>query len=369
MIILSATKNNTQSLFFVCFLFCRHGAHIMMAASTKQLFLGSSKLACCKIYIPMNVSFLFSLVLAELLLLLGNFSLSLTVRAFTPVALATNKNSPTSEWRRIFSRSRSSNRRTKRGMSSTDADNREKDDEDQHLSRQNERTMITILGLGSLLSERSSRVTFPNLEKFRLGRVPNYRRVFGHPASIFFQRGLANVETKEYSSLAAEYCEGHPGFICSVFQVPSEGVMLPNGIPSRAFLEREEEFDIVQVPFIDFGKSKTEISSHSKGILCTRFTDVGYVERWGGERFDEHYKKYGIDTIWGFRNDSGLRPCQVYLRHCYLAAKKMGDECFDSFLDETVLVDRTTTVREYVSRHPQVVETFPPPGFEERYSG
>ena len=48
---------------------------------------------------------------------------------------------------------------------------------------------ITILGFGSLLSEQSSRTTFPDLTNFRLGRVRNYRRVFGHPASIFFQRG------------------------------------------------------------------------------------------------------------------------------------------------------------------------------------
>merc|ERR1719491_669033 len=64
---------------------------------------------------------------------------------------------------------------------------------------------VTILGLGSLLSERSSRTTFPDLTNFRLGRVSNkYRRVFGHPASIFFQRGLANKHTKEFSSLSAE---------------------------------------------------------------------------------------------------------------------------------------------------------------------
>ena len=46
----------------------------------------------------------------------------------------------------------------------------------------------TILGFGSLLSEQSSRLTFPDLENFRLVRVPNYRRLMQHPASIFFQR-------------------------------------------------------------------------------------------------------------------------------------------------------------------------------------
>ena len=35
----------------------------------------------------------------------------------------------------------------------------------------------TILGFGSLLSEQSSRLTFPDLENFRLVRVPNYRRL------------------------------------------------------------------------------------------------------------------------------------------------------------------------------------------------
>ena len=36
---------------------------------------------------------------------------------------------------------------------------------------------VTIVGLGSLLSERSSRTTFPNLANFRLARIDGYRRV------------------------------------------------------------------------------------------------------------------------------------------------------------------------------------------------
>lgn len=246
---------------------------------------------------------------------------------------------------------------------------------------------VTILGLGSLLSEKSSRTTFPQLKNFRLGRVSNcYRRVFGHPASIFFQRGLANQETKEFSSLSAE--EFAPdsadsqylgGFICSVFEVPREQVYKDEegsdgkitAKPIGAFLEREEEFDIVEVPFVDFSdKDGSADVPMKKGVLCTRYTDEGFVERWGENRFEENYGKYGIQTIWGWKRDSGLRPCRVYLRHCYLAAKSMGKECFDSFLDETFLVDRTTTIREYIDQHPGLIEnTVPPPGFEERYNG
>lgn len=250
-------------------------------------------------------------------------------------------------------------------------------------------TTVTILGLGSLLSERSSRSTFPDLTNFRLGRISNrYRRVFGHPASIFFQRGLADQGTKEFSSLSAEEfvpddpnAEYQGGFVCSVFEVPREQVYKDvqgsdgsiTTKPTGAFLEREEEFDIVEVPFVEFSDydgSNSVFEAAKKGTLCTRYTDEGFVERWGTERFDENYGKYGIQSIWGWQRDSGLRPCRVYLRHCYLAAQSMGQECFDSFLDETFMVDRTTTIREYINKNPGLIEnTIPPPGFEQRYSG
>lgn len=49
---------------------------------------------------------------------------------------------------------------------------------------------LTLVGFGSLLSETSSRATFPTLDRFRLGRVQGFRRVFRHPAAIFFERGM-----------------------------------------------------------------------------------------------------------------------------------------------------------------------------------
>ena len=209
-------------------------------------------------------------------------------------------------------------------------------------------------------------MTFPELENFRLGRVPNYRRVFGHPASIFFERGIANLETKEISSLSAEPCQEHPGFVCSIFEVPNNDMMKDNGVPSQAFLEREEEFNIVS------GVAYHDLDDPNKtgtGILCTSSDDATYLSRWGEEHFQKQYKQYGVDTIWGWKRDSGLRPCAVYLRHCYLAAKSMGDACFDSFMDETFLVDRETKLRDYVAENPQVLEVEPPPELVGRYSG
>jgi hypothetical protein len=227
---------------------------------------------------------------------------------------------------------------------------------------------LTILGFGSLLSERSSRMTFPDLSNFRLARVPNYRRVFGHPTSIFFQRGIANIETKEMSSLSAEPLEGYSGFICAVFEIPNKD-MMEDGLPSQAFLEREEEFSIIEVPYTNLEEESGTTETVKKGILCAASTDEAYFKRWGSERFDDHFRKYGIEQIWGWPGDSGLRPCPVYMRHCYLAAEKMGHECFNSFLDDTYLVDRETTLRGYLEKNPEVLDCSPPSELAERYCG
>lgn len=262
---------------------------------------------------------------------------------------------------------------------------------------------ITILGFGSLLSIKSARLTFPSLQNFRLGRIPNHRRVFSHPASIFFQRGIARMDTLEMSSLSAEYKEGH-SFICSVFEVPNEGLtaIASDGegtgewIPSRAFLEREEEFEIAMVPYEEFGlnddcaasgvprRRETSVSSTASvsasnstasddtvkyGVLCRRSTDESYLAHWGEAHFQKQYLDYGVKTIWNWDEDSGLRPCQVYTRHCVLASEGIGGACQDSFLDDTYLVDRRTTLRDYLNQYPEIMTTEPPEELKERYGG
>ena len=214
----------------------------------------------------------------------------------------------------------------------------------------NDDEWTTVLGLGSLLSETSSRVTFPDLKNFRLGRVANYRRIFGHSPAVFYKRGIANPETKELSSLSAEFVDGHPGFMCTVFEVPSE-IMMEGGIPGEAYREREEEFDIQSVPYQDLSSGTVH-----KGILCVKWSDEAYIEYWGQERFDEKYTKQGIPTIWGWSPDSGLRPCRKYFQLCLKAAMEMGQECYNSFLDETFLVDRATTIRTYLDQYPSILE-------------
>ncbi|KAL1495878.1 hypothetical protein AB1Y20_014522 [Prymnesium parvum] len=220
--------------------------------------------------------------------------------------------------------------------------------------------VVTVIGLGSLLSERSARATFPTLRNFRLGRVHGYRRCFAHPAGIFFTRGIADLETKQIASLSAEPCEG-ASFVCTVFEVEDEGM--------DRFREREEEFELVHAPVHSLSEGNPSSDAQLTGLLCCRSTDDAYIARWGEERFEQLYRRVGVPTIWGYAPDSGLRPCAVYLRHCVLAAQKMGDLCLDSFLDDTYLIDRTTTLREYLAANPHVMATLPPPDLQERYGG
>ena len=48
--------------------------------------------------------------------------------------------------------------------------------------------LIGVIGFGSLLSEKSARSTFDTVERFRIGTVQHYRRIFSHVAPIFLER-------------------------------------------------------------------------------------------------------------------------------------------------------------------------------------
>merc|ERR1712039_602520 len=108
------------------------------------------------------------------------------------------------------------------------------------------------------------------------------------------------------------------------------------------------------------------------GFMCTRNTDEKLKETSLWERYVKYLQPaYGNVTVWGWASDSGLRPCPVYARHCVLAVQKEGVPSYvtNSFLDETCLIDRRTTLRTYLDENPHVMESVPPEEFRERYSG
>lgn len=215
--------------------------------------------------------------------------------------------------------------------------------------------LMTVAGFGSLLSERSARTTFPNLQNFRPGRLLGWRRVFAHTADVFFNRGIARPETGEISSLSCEPCPGGD-LVVALFEVPFN----PEAV--SAFIAREHEFRFVAVRPLTLDGSQRD----RMAVLCAANTDERYKSRrCPPPEWERRWARHGVDRVW--RDD--VLPCRVYLRHCVLAAKSFCPEAYDSFLDATTLADRKTTVREYLRLHPVILTELPPPELAERYSG
>jgi hypothetical protein len=220
----------------------------------------------------------------------------------------------------------------------------------------------TIVGFGSLISEKSSRTTFPDLKNFRYVRVHGYRRVFSHPAAIFFERGIADLSTKRIASLSIEKASGG-SFIGTAFEVSNkEGPDM--------FIKREEEFGFELIDFEPIHFSDSNNSNSLTGLACVASNDETYISRWGMERFIQRYVSEGINSIWGWNHpDSEILPCSIYLRHVYLACQSAGEDVLSSFLDQTYLVDRVTTIRNYIDKNPDILLLVPPESLRERYNG
>lgn len=203
--------------------------------------------------------------------------------------------------------------------------------------------------------------------------------MFAHTAPIFFERGIARLDTLEISSLS---CEEAPdcSIVVAVFDVPNTPEM------NAAFLDREHEFRFLAVrptmipdateeassPTVSSGcaSSVHHAADHTESeplaVICGRWTDAEYKKRrCPPPEFKRRFTDHGVDQVW--RDD--VLPCRVYLRHCVLAAKGLGPAAEDSFLDATFLSDRRTTVRQYLAQHPEIMEEEPPEIVADRYSG
>ncbi|CAN6360419.1 unnamed protein product [Urochloa humidicola] len=215
---------------------------------------------------------------------------------------------------------------------------------------------ISVIGFGSLLSERSARSTFPDLEGFRVAALRGFRRVFAHVAPIFFERGIAVEATKEFSSLSVEPCDGEM-IVVTVFEIKEEEV--------PAFIEREHEFRFLAV----VPEGLDGVPFANQAVVCARYSDEEYFkERCQGSKevYNQRYGRFNIDKIW--RDD--ILPCRLYLRHCVLAAKNLGEPAHSNFLDHTYLGDRKTTIREYLATTGAgIMEEEPPESLKSRYGG
>ena len=101
--------------------------------------------------------------------------------------------------------------------------------------------------------------------------------------------------------------------------------------------------------------------------MCAKGTDEEVIQRWGQEWFQENYIQNGPPSVWNWQGE--IYPCRIYLRHCVLAAAKCGAEVEASFLDDTYLYDKVTTIRQHLANDPSIMQEVPPESVAGRYDG
>eukprot|EP00304_Pavlova_gyrans_P012672 CAMPEP_0206041832 /NCGR_PEP_ID=MMETSP1466-20131121/6194_1 /ASSEMBLY_ACC=CAM_ASM_001126 /TAXON_ID=44452 /ORGANISM="Pavlova gyrans, Strain CCMP608" /LENGTH=345 /DNA_ID=CAMNT_0053416535 /DNA_START=1 /DNA_END=1040 /DNA_ORIENTATION=+ len=198
------------------------------------------------------------------------------------------------------------------------------------------------------MSERSVRTTTPSMSNFRYVRILNHRRVFAHATPLFFEAGIAKVDTLEISSLSAEPCAG-ASFCGVAFDIPPD--------EWHALEKREDEYVLAESLYepLDAPKGNNNPRGTLVGMLCTRGSDTKLKERGVWPRYMaalETLPATAPRTCWDWAPSSGILPCPTYLRHCLLASRRsdVPDEVRESFLDDTYLCDRATTLRAYLAR-------------------
>ena len=234
----------------------------------------------------------------------------------------------------------------------------------------------TILAYGALLSESSARLTFPHLNNFRLVRVRGYRRVFCHPHLFLIGQNAVNLAdpSLRLASLSAEKVvtsdftspaeEDAAGFVVAAFDVELDDEQ------RKAFMERERAYQFAKIPYYGIDSDYVAIPK-GRGVICLAGSNDEELPEALRSVRDRIRQQLG-QGVWNWKCNSGLLPADVYLRHCLLAVEKAGPIAIQSFINETYLADRKTTVAEYLdidNNKERVMSARPPDHLMKRFSG
>ncbi|RTE64968.1 gamma-glutamylcyclotransferase [Amphritea opalescens] len=201
--------------------------------------------------------------------------------------------------------------------------------------------MISVVGYGSLLSERSALQTVPTLQNFRLVRVPGYRRIFNKVGIVFLSRYGADPESLELASCSTEAATD--SIICSQFECPVDDF--------AELYEREHRFRWVEVDTLPLGGTGDQ-TLLTKGRMCTGYNDSDYRlnKCITPEDYELRVGRFYAGRLW--RDD--IRPFPRYLAFCLQAAESQGAKVLDNFLDSSYLADGVTSIRAYLQQAPEL---------------
>ncbi len=199
--------------------------------------------------------------------------------------------------------------------------------------------MISVVGYGSLLAESSARETLPELENFRIVRVPGYRRIFNKVGVVFLSRYGADPDALPIASCATQ---AQPGaeIICTQFECSEAAFSL--------LYEREHRFEWVEVATFDMH------GQPSSGRICTQSTDHYYRHHKCADEAEYQHRvgRFYRGLLW--RKD--ILPFPRYLAFCLQAAEALGSEVLANFLDQSFLADGETPLRAYLESEPEMAD-------------
>ena len=248
--------------------------------------------------------------------------------------------------------------------------------------------LITLLGFGSLVSEVSARQSF-DFVNFRLGTCVGAQRIFNRADWINIEWGDACRETGEVCSLAMMRS------VDPTLQTRVSLMDVTAGDGLDGFLKRESTYAIIEVPFQD------DRGVSGIALACGECTDEESVATWGADnwyleraRGRISYSNYSgaaqplvpsssssssssssaggaplaasyperltppprKETVYELPPGPFVYPSPGYLRLCFRAHRKAGQEVSENFLDTTLLMDRKTTLRTYLDANPALSE-------------
>lgn len=198
--------------------------------------------------------------------------------------------------------------------------------------------MISVVGYGSLLSEQSARQTVPELDNFRLVRVPGYRRIFNKVGVVFFSRHGASEANLDIASCSTEPAHDTE-IICCQFECSEEAF--------AELYEREHRFRWIEVDTVSLKQAED-----ATGRMCTGYSDAEYRlnKCITASEYHRRVGQFYSGPLW--RED--ILPFPRYLAFCLQSAATQGDLVLDNFLDTTFLADGVTSIRQHIDNTPSL---------------
>lgn len=236
---------------------------------------------------------------------------------------------------------------------------------------------ITIIGFGSLVSEKSARKSFV-FDNFRLGKVRGWSRVFNLSSWICIDYGETRYSTGEVCALSFCEMEGASSIV-ALLDIDLDGL--------KSFLAREAGYEIVRVSYLD------ELGYSGIALACAAALDSDMDRIWGdrhkrgcwasgkifylnerdpcplfpAKQLQDGTLEYRDHEIWEPMDKDGkcnrphhlpvrrfVYPAPGYVRLCYRAhvSKGLGDY----FLDHSYLMDCKTTLRTFLMSNPLLMD-------------